>query len=204
MSDFILINGKGARIPAEVDSLYRLATKSVVKSVLENASLDGDSYNFNTGNITLTSGSKSAVAYLRNDTGKELGIETVGYLMGNSTGGLAIENVEMEIIRNPQTGTIITNAVPADVFINKNFGSSNTFQISDLKRYKGVEGDTFTDGELAFPSLLKAPGAYPITTGLIVLPNGSSIGVNITPQATNTSMIVQVFMAIVDLTSLKL
>jgi hypothetical protein len=40
--------------------------------------------------------------------------------------------------------------------------------------------------------------SYVIATGAIVLPKGSSIGVSVTPQASNTSMDIQIFMSVTE------
>ena len=89
-----------------------------------------------------------------------------------------------------------TNALPAPVEVNKNFGSSLELTAD---AFKGAEGYTFTDGTIAYQSLLSsAARTYVIATGNIVLTRGKSIGVNITPQAGNTAMDVQLFLSILS------
>ena len=102
----------------------------------------------------------------------------------------------MTILRNPTAGTIVSNAVAAPVEINKNFGSSLSLTVD---AYKGADGYTFTDGDVAYRSLLSsAARTYVISTGNIVLPTGTSIGVKITPQTSNSSMDVQLFLSVLS------
>lgn len=169
-------------------------TEAVGESLSEHAATEGRSFNVNTGTIVLTSGSKSAILYLKNTGEKDLKISSIGYLLGNSTGGAG--DIIPEVVVNPTEGTIITDAIDVDIAINKNFGSSKVLAAS---AFKGGEGKTITNGILAYGSLLsKAAQIYVITTGLIILPKGSSIGINITPQVGNTSMALQVFLGILE------
>ena len=87
---------------------------------------------------------------------------------------------------NVNTSTIsLTSASESAVFYCKN--------------YKGVEGDTFTDGDVAYRSLLSgAARTYVINTGNIVLTRGTSIGIKITPQTSNTAMDVQLFLSVLS------
>lgn len=148
----------------------------------------GNAFNANTKAITLTSGSESAVAYLRNSEDKPIVLARVGYLFGNSTGGSG--DLSMLIVKNPTGGTIIDNAVAMPVNANRNTGKSDTI---DVTVYKGVEGDTLTGGVEIFPSLLTGTQGYVVPTDLVIN-KGESIGVLITPQTGNTSMNVYVFL----------
>ena len=176
-----------------IDSKGRANVYAVTETIVENAAENGDSFNVNTGTINLTSANKSALLYLKNNGEEDVVISAIGYLMGNSTGGSG--DVLAEVLRNPTAGTIVSGAAAVDVNVNKNFGSSQSLTVD---AYKGAEANTFTDGEIAYKSLL--PGAargYVIATGSVVIPNGSSIGVELTPQTGNTSMDIQVFLSII-------
>jgi hypothetical protein len=179
---------------AKVDSSNRLHTKSVTQTEEQSQANEGYTYNINTGTINLTSANKSAVLYLKNNSTKDLKITTVGYLFGNSTSGSG--DLALEILRNPTGGTIVSGASDVTVNINKNFGSPRTL-LADV--YKGAEGNTLTGGEVALPSLLAGSArTYIIGTGVLIIPQGQSIGVNITPQSGNTSMNVMVFLAVTE------
>lgn len=187
-------DGKGTGSQAEVDVNNRLQTLSVSLAAAQRSAIDGDTYNVNTGTINLTTANESGLIYLKNTGSTDLHITSIGYLLGNSTGGTG--DTLMTVKRNPTTGTLISGATNVDVNINKNFGSTQTLSVN---AYKGAEGNTVTDGDEAYYSLL--PGvsrSYVITTGTLVLPQGSSISVSMTPPAGNTSVDVQVFFAITD------
>jgi hypothetical protein len=189
---FEILDGSGTGLRAKVDSNYRLHTHSVSESISENASSNGESYNVNTGTINLTSSSESSVVYLKNTDEKDLLISTIGYLLGNSTGGTG--NLTIDVYKNPSAGTLISDAVNADIIENKNTGSNNTLEANV---YKGGEGKTCTGGTLFYSSLIaKSAGSYIVGTGNIVVPKGKSICVKISPQALNTSMDVQVFISV--------
>lgn len=183
--------GKGYR--AKVDSENRLNVYSVSESILERAAEEGKSFNINTGTINLTSANKSAILYLKNNGDEEIVISSIGFLLGNSTGGSG--DLIPEVIKNPTSGTIVSGATNVDINVNKNFGSSITLEVD---AFKGAEASTITDGVVVYNSLLSGSArTYVISTGSIVLPKGSSIGVNLTPQTGNTSMNVQVFLSLI-------
>ena len=75
---------------------------------------------------------------------------------------------------------------------NMNFGSNKTLTADT---FIGTEGATFTDGDLSISSRLSGSGRAVISLGAVHIPKGSSIGVNITPQGSNTSVIIQVAIA---------
>lgn len=190
----IILDGAGTGYAAEIDDKNRLQTLSVTLDVGQRSAIDGDTYNINTGSINLTTANESALLYLKNTGTSSLHVTTIGYLIGNSTGGTG--DLELKVLRNPTTGTIVDNATAVNVNINKNFGSTKTL---DATMYKGAEGYTFTNGGDAYYSLQPNSGrAYLINTGTLVLPQGSSIGVSAAPQTGNTSMDIQIFLAITD------
>lgn len=189
-----IIDGTGKGFEARVDSTFRLHTHSVSETVGENASETGNSYNINTGSIELTTATESAILYIKNNGDFNLRISTIGFLIGNSTGGTGDLNLRVD--KNSITGTIITNAVDVDINQNKNVGSSRNLTAN---AYKGVEGDTATLGVNLYTSLLAgAARTYSIATGDVNIPKGGSITVFCTPQTSNTSMNIQVFLAVTD------
>ena len=94
------------------------------------------------------------------------------------------------MVRNPNTGTIISGATDVDIVSNRNFGSNREL-VKDT--FKGAEGTTLTNGD-DFASTTRSSGSTVIhfDGDVIVLPKGTSLGVNVTPQASNTSMVVKV------------
>ena len=171
-----------------IDAKGRQITRGFTESEGVYETSLGNSYNSNTGNITLTSASESAIAYLKNAEPYDMVIASTFVITGTSTSGVG--NAYVTIERNPTAGTIVSNATAGDVLTNRNFGSSN--MITSLF-YKGAEGYTLTgsDGDV-LRSIMQATNRVAYEMGSIFLPRGSSIGVLFTPPASNTSMVVQV------------
>lgn len=184
----IIEDGNGSSTQAKVSKKSRLYTFAVTEEKSKNATIDGRSYNINTGSIELTSANESGVLYIKNNEDNDLHIDFVVVILGASTGGASTDDVIVEIIRNPTTGTLISNATSVDVNSNRNFGSNNTLTID---AYKGAEANTVTDGDQHILSLLS-----PSTRGVFdidaLLPKGASIAVTLNPPASNTSMDVMV------------
>lgn len=188
MSDFIIKDGTGTGASAKVDKHNRLLVKSISEGFNVDSAIVGDNYNINTGAITLTSGNESAVAYFKNNEDNIFIVREILIILGSSTGGSG--NLEVELLRNPTAGTIVSGASDMDTVVNRNFGNS---QIIVADTYKGAEGNTFTDGE-TFANTIRTSTSLPISfdADVVVLKKGNSLGVNVTPQAGNTSMDVRV------------
>ena len=178
-------DGAGTGYRAKVDSDLRLHVNSVTRTEAEQASLLGVGYNLSTGIVTLTSGSTSCVAYMKYKGVDPFVISEIVVIPSDSTGGVG--NASIQIKRNPTTGTIIDNAVDFSSIQNRDFSSSNDIN-NDADIFKGLEGDTLTDGD-SFAFTTRDNFSEPITfdAGNIVLRKGNSIGVCITPPTSNTS-----------------
>jgi len=183
-----ILDGKGTGKRAGVNENNRLLTFAISERLSVAAAENGENYNVNTGSITLTTANESAVLYVKNNEEKNFIIEDVIVIFGASTGGTG--DLSIELIRNPTTGTIISGASDADVVGNRNFGSSREF-VADV--YKGAEGNTLTNGDL-FSDTTRSTASTVVhfDADVIVLPKGTTLGVNITPQPSNTSMSVKV------------
>lgn len=179
----MLKDGTGTCYQAKIDAENRLFVNSVQRDHSEDASLFGNSYNINTGIINLTNANKSAVLYVKNTGTKRLFIQSIFYLLGNSTGGSG--DVLVTVLRNPTAGTIVDNATAVEMNVNRNFGSSNSL---DALAYKGAQGYTFTDGTKVIESIFnQSPTRAALSVGTIVLTQGTSIGIEVTPATGNTS-----------------
>ena len=185
-------DGTGRGYLAKVDSENRLHTQTVNIAKEENASLDGLAYNLNTGIITLTNAStKNAVMYIKNNEDYDMVIVQLIYQTGASTGGSG--DVLVDVVRDPTSGTIVSGATAVEISANRNFGSS---RVISATAYKGGTGLTLTDGTKFFETIMStATQRVAIVAGAIVLPKGSSIGINITTPAGNTSMAVEFVVA---------
>jgi hypothetical protein len=189
-----IVDGTGSGKKVKVDAQNRLHTHSVTEGLVEHASANGNSYNINTGSLALTTANESALLYLKNNSDFDIHIASIGYLMGNSTGGAG--DINITVLKNPSLGTIVTDESDVAINQNKNVGSSKNLTAN---AYKGGEGKTFTNGEPLYYSLVAGSArGYVIATGTIVVPKGGSIGINLTPQTGNTAMDVQVFMSVTE------
>lgn len=181
----IIENGGGSpQAWAKVDVNNRLHVLSVSEGFNIEAALLGDNYNINSGTITLTSANKTAVFYMKNLEDKPFVIEDILVINGVSTGGSG--DLGVDILQNPTTGTIIDNAVDVQTVVNRNFGKTSTSLDADV--YRGIEGDTLTNGVLFADTTRTGAGVVEFDADVIVLPKGASLGIEITPQAGNTSM----------------
>lgn len=187
-------DGAGTGYTAKVDKQNRVHVHSVVETSEQEASSNGHSYNINTGTITLTSASESSVLYIKNNGNAPLHISTIGYLLGNSTGGTG--DLTLDVYKGPTGGTLISDESAVAIEQNKNVTSSNVINV-DV--FKGAEGKTCTGGAHLYSSLLpSAARTYLVVTGNVSVGGGGSICIKITPQASNTSMGVQVFLALTE------
>jgi len=177
-------SGKGI-YEVGVTTAKQLKTFSETTSEQTQANLIGNAYNINTGEVTLTDAVQTPILYFKNNETQDLLVTALAIGFQNSTGGAATDAPIITVIRNPTTGTIVSGATDVDINSNRNYGSSNTLSLSDA--YKGATGDTMTDGT---EHLL----IYQTDLGRVfaaideVIPKGTSIGVKITPQDSNTSL----------------
>ncbi len=176
--------GKTARVNLD----NSLAVHSVTISEAEHATDLGQSYNINSGTVTLTSAGVSGVLYFKNNENINVHIDTIVVLLGNTTGGVTTDSTEIKVLSNPTTGTVISGATDADIVQNRNIGASSALA-ADV--YKGAEGLTFTDGEELVASLLSPGSRAPFVLDITV-PKGKAVGVTIEPNDSNTNMKVMV------------
>lgn len=180
-------DGTGQGYAMAVDSNNRAQVQAISEGFNVDAAINGENYNINTGLINLTSANESAVFYMKNDEEKDFIIEEILVIVGESTGGSG--NYEIDILRNPTGGSIITNANDVNTVANRNFGSNRAL-VADT--YKGSEGYTITGGSLFAESLRATPAAVSFDADVIILEKGSTIGLRFKPQSGNTSQTVSV------------
>ena len=190
----VIENGAGDGKKAKVDQDNRLHTHAITETANEEASGNGDAYNVNTGTITLTTANETTCLYFKNNQAAAIHVTTIGFLIGNSTGGSG--DMDLRIDKGSNGGTIISNESVVSVLQNKNVNSSKTI---DVTAYKGVEGDNCTGGTALYRTLLAgAARPYLIASGNVVIEAGGTICVKVTPQTGNTSMGIQIFLGIIE------
>lgn len=134
-------DGTGTGFTAQVDTKNRLKTNAIANSEGFQAARDSDAYSISSGVVNLTSASASAVLFVKNTEDRDLVIENLDINQGDQSGGPGAGR-QVEIIKNPAAGTIVSAGVDVTKE-NKNFGSS---KVLDATAKKGVEGSTITDG----------------------------------------------------------
>jgi hypothetical protein len=190
----VVIKNAGTGDIAKVTTQGFLKVTAITEPIQDHACDTGiaQKYNINTGDITLTNGTKTSVLYIKNtSTAGDLIVNALIYNLGNSTGGSG--DVKIDIIRNPTTGDIITNAnnvlVGTGIEANQNFGSANILSGSF---FKGASGETATNGSVTISTRSASnTGRIFISLGAVVIPAGSALGVDYTPPTGNTSQICQ-------------
>ena len=186
----LITDGTGSGAKAKVDECNRLHTDNVTHTHSDEASIEGNAFNINTGLITLTTAGTSSLLYIKNnDVSRDIIISKLAYIFGSNTGGSG--DTTMVVNRNPTGGTIVSDAVDAEMAgINRNFGSS-TVLVADI--YKGGEGKTDTGGGKIVESLFGAPSFNAnLDVGFLVLPHGSSISFEVTPASGTTAQDVEI------------
>jgi hypothetical protein len=193
MSEISIKDGATGNV-AKVDSNLRVHTSGVNEGLADHACDSGiaEKYNINTGDLTLTDANKTSVLYIKNNGDDDMVFTALIYNLGATASGTG--DVVIEILRNPTAGDIITNAndcqVGSGVSANQNFGSTNT--MTGLF-YKGATSEgVFGDGAVTVVTRSASnTGRIIISLGAMILPKGSSIGINYTPPASNSSQICQ-------------
>ncbi len=178
---------------AVLTSRGELHVRAIEQSYRRRESIDGNAYNFNTGDVTLTDANENAVAYFKNNEAADVVIDTLIYMLGTSTGGSG--DFLVGVRKNPTGGTIIDDASAATL-ANQNFGSNKT--LSDSLAYKATgNGKTLTGGTAdVVYSRFSSSGRYVVALGGLVIPKGSSIGIDVQCPTSNTSCSVAIAMSI--------
>lgn len=154
-----------------VNSDGQAFTQSEIHAEAREHSRQGQFFLFATSFIPLTTtGSFSAIFYIKNtSTTKTLHI---GKLRTCSD-----QVCEWKFIKNPTTGTLISDATAAAVE-NMNFGSSVLY-VGDV--YKGADAKTITDGVEAGTWINNIGHSQPDWEGAIMLGPGDSIALSVKP-----------------------
>jgi len=172
--------GKTARVNLD----NTLAAHSITISEAEHATDLGQSYNINSGLITLTTAGESGLLYFKNNEDINVHIDSIVVILGPSAGGAATDTTHVRIYSNPTTGTLISGATDVDIVQNRNVGATSALTGNI---YKGAEGDTITDGDPLIESLVNPASRVAFNIDVTV-PKGKSIAVSVEPNDSNTSM----------------
>ena len=173
-------DGTGSKRKVAVNSKNKLETVAIISSEEIDVTRSGETYTVSSGTVSFTGSAETAMLYLKNNDDRDMTIDRAVVFIGSASGSLPHEDWTLKIIRNPPaTGTIITNAVASGVS-NGNHGSNN---LPDATYYKGVQGDTLGGNAAGFPIQQQSNRyIFPIQK---ILPKGTSIGLKLTPPASN-------------------
>jgi len=187
-----LVDGRGTGNAAGVSKDGRVSVVGVMRTQIQQASLNGDAYNISTGPITLTSAAQSAVLYLKNDGDADLVVKSLGVRIGATTGG-GTNVATLDVSANSTGGTIISGASALAANSNLNAGSA---KILEGDFYKGAQGNTLTGGKAVSNTATNNftdPVSFAFGDAGFVLPKGTNVGLLFTPPTGNTSQTIIVF-----------
>lgn len=166
-----IIDGTTGGYRAKVGSDNRLQVRAISEDeIIHNTEL-GNSYNFNTGNISL--GADATLIYLKNNDSNNFILETI--IVGIGLGLTHTDFPYITLVRNPTGGNLISDATAISMNQNRNFGSSKT---ADVNVYKGKSGGTLTGGDNIALIELAQTGRTSIPVNFII-PKGSSLGITL-------------------------
>ena len=184
-----LEDGTGGGSDARIDKNNRLHVRALIESEAEGATDIGDSYNVNTGLISSVD-SASALLYIKNNEDQTVVVTAIAMGIGSGT---PTNPAVLTVVRNPTAGTIIDNAVVADLNQNRNFGSNQSLA-ADI--YKGVNGDTFTNGD-DFALFFQTHNGRLFAGFELEMTKGDSLGLVLDPQIRLGSGSVVTYMALI-------
>ena len=179
----VRIGGSTGGNIVKVDTSQRLHTLAVTVTEDERASVAGDAYNINTGVITLTSANESGVFYFKNNEDRDFDTTALVFAFGASASGSG--EIQIMVEKNPTGGTVVSDASAVAINSNRNFGSSKTLT-ADV--FKGAEGKTFTGADEDHIMVFANASTRFQFDIVDTLTKGDSMGILVTPPASNTSM----------------
>lgn len=174
-----ITDGTGGGYGLKISSDNRLQARAIQELEVIHFGEDGQSYNFNTGLISITG--NATLMYLKNNDSNAFILNSIA--IGSFEGITHSDDPYITVVRNPTGGDLITDATAVSMNQNRNFGSSN---VATADIYKGKVGGTLTGGnDIAI--LQCAPGGRSFFGLDFILPKGSSIGVKLTANVTSGS-----------------
>jgi hypothetical protein len=177
-----ILDGSGQSNRAKVDANLRLRTQNIQESEAEHAAEIGNAYNINTGLISLTGASDSALLYLKNLEDKEYILDALALGVGKADGTSDLGYVTL--IQNPTAGDLITDATAVSINANRSAGSGNTL---NANVYKGKDGGTVTGGTDVALFAQGSSGRL-FASFTIVVPKNQSIAVKYDPNLSSGSV----------------
>jgi CRISPR/Cas system-associated endoribonuclease Cas2 len=175
-----IVDGAGTGNRAKVDSSKRLYTNTIQSSFFEQAVLDGEAYNVNTGLLSITSSAEHSIIYLKNNEDTTLVLDAwfVGTDLSTNGATLGI----LKAYYNATGGTIISGGTTITT-VNRLAGSAKLPKVTALSGGQG-----FTATGVGTPVLLQTQGAGSRAFGSVklALESGASIVITYDPNGAET------------------
>jgi len=175
-------DGTGSKRKLKITNQFRALVQAIQISEEDDAIVRGEGYQIASGPVTFTGATETGVLYVKNNDDRDFVLDRAVLILGSAIGASADQDWTFTVLRNPTTGTTITNESQAGIS-NSNHGSTNT---PNVDAYKGAEGDTITNGGGAPQPIKQSIDRIILPLGRR-LPKGSTIGFKITPPTGTTS-----------------
>ena len=177
--------GAGVKVGMHVDTNEQAHVFAVTEDEQRQAAEKGNEYNINTGSIAFSTNStaRTTLLYFKNDEDSDYIVTAIALGLGTRSATVS-DAANVFIVRNPLTGTTITNANAVDMESNSNFGSTNTLKSTTLV-YKGADGEGVTSGGTDHALLYMTDGRLFAHLNL-ELPKGSSVAIEFDGNTSGT------------------
>lgn len=175
-------DGTGTKTKLRITGANRALVQAVTITEEDDAIVRGEGYQIASGTVSFTGATTTGVLYIKNNDDRDFVLDRAVLILGSAVGASSDQDWTFTVLRNPSAGTTITNQLNAGVS-NSNHGSNNT---PNAISYRGVEGDTITDGGGAAQPIKQSIDRIILPLGRR-LPKGTSIGFRITPPTGVTS-----------------
>lgn len=174
-----ILDGLGSEKTARVTSRNQLDTFAVCQNRIADISeYNGNAFVIASDFISLTTtASFSGVLYFKNtSTTNQLFIKTIRVCSDGAMG-----DMQVKLIKNPTTGTLISDETPAYV-TSTNLIKNTVFQ---GLAYKGADAKTIINGDHFTQFTNHTPGhSIQDYEGMIVMGTGTSLGIEVKPSVT--------------------
>ena len=175
-------DGTGTKVKLKVTSANRALVQAVTITEEDDAITRGEGFQIASGPVSFTAATTTGILYIKNNDDRDFVLDRAVLILGSAIGAASDQDWTFTVLRNPTLGTTITNELNAGIS-NSNHGSANT---PSVDAYRGLEGDTITDGTGAAQPIKQSIDRIILPLGRR-LPKGTTIGFNITPPTGVTS-----------------
>lgn len=186
-------DGTGEGYAAKVAKNNRLATEAVTISAEDNAIRHGRGWQITSGAVAFTGVSSAGLLYIKNTGSVDLVLDRVVLVLGTATGASAGADWSFQTLRNPTTGTLITDETTSGIS-NSNHGSART---PGAVHYAGTESSTVTNGTGVALPIQQGQNRLTFPLGRRI-PLGSSIAWKLTPPTGTTAATVAIVAHVYD------